>query len=121
MMKAWYMGMKSWDNVTGTFSDKQRHYKNMYLEICEVYDEILEVSLFSSIDDPYEIYFSYGRFYGIIYVEKDSAVGKYETVKNELKLEYCQRKEPTSTFIDEFAEKYRVCLPSDIFFDFQLF
>ncbi|MDR2568708.1 MAG: hypothetical protein LBD23_00235 [Oscillospiraceae bacterium] len=111
--------MKSWKNVTGTFSDKQRRYKNMYLETCEVYDEILEVSLFSSIDEPFEIYFSYGKFYGIIYVEKESAVEKYETVKNELELEYRQRKEPTATFINEFAEKNSVCLPSDIFFDFQ--
>ena len=112
--------MKSWNNVTGTFSDKQRCYKNMYLETCEVFDEILEVSLFSSIDDSYEIYFSYGIFYGIIYVEKEDAVEKFETVKNELELEYRQHKDPTSTFINEFAEKYGVCLPNDIFFDFHL-
>ena len=120
MMKAWYMEMKSWNNVTGTFSDKQRHYKNMYLETCEVYDEILEVSLFSSIVDSYEIYFSYGKFYGIIYVEKENAVEKYETVKNELELEYRQHKVPTATFINEFAKKNRVSLPNDVFVDFQL-
>ena len=119
-MKVWYMETKSWNNVTGTFSDKQRHYKNMYLEICEVYDEILEVSLFSSIADSYEIYFSYGKFYGIIYVEKENAVEKYETVKNELELEYRQHKNPTATFINEFAEKNSVSLPNDVFFDFQL-
>ena len=114
------MQMKSWNNVTETFSDRQRHYKNMYLETCEVFDEILEVSLFSSIVDSYEIYFSYGIFYGIIYVEKENAVEKYETVKNELKLEYSQHKDPTTTFINEFAAKYRVRLPDDIFFNFQL-
>ena len=113
------MEMKSWNNVTETFSDKQRHYKNMYLETCEVY-EILEVSLFSSIVDSYEIYFSYGEFYGIIYVEKENAVEKYETVKNELELEYRKHKDPTETFINEFADKNRVCLPSDILFDFPL-
>jgi len=118
-MKAWYMEMKSWRNVTGTFSDEQRHYKNMYLETCEVFDEILEVSLFSSIGDPYEIYFSYGIFYGIIYAEKENAVEKYEAVKNEIELEYRQHKEPTEKFINDFAEKNRVCLPNDILFDFQ--
>ena len=114
------MKMKSWKNVTETFSDKQRHYKNVYLEICEVYDEILEVSLFSSTVDSYEIYFSYGRFYGIIYVEKENAVEKYETVKKELELEYRQHKDPTATFINEFAEKNKVALPNDILFNFQL-
>ena len=59
-------GMKRWENITETFSDEQRHYKNMYLETCEVYDEIIEVSLFSSMVDSYDIYFSYGIFYGII-------------------------------------------------------
>jgi|GEM_PF-6088848 len=63
------METKGWNNVTGTFSDKQRRHKNLYLETCEVYGEILEVSLFSSTIDSYEIYFSYGKFYGIIYVE----------------------------------------------------
>ena len=114
------MEMKSWRNVTGTFSEDQRHYKDVYLEICEVYDEIVEVSLFSAIDGLYEIYFSYGRFYGIIYVEKENATKKHETVKNELELEYRQHKDPTATFINEFAKKNRVCLPNDIIFDFKL-
>ena len=111
--------IKGWENVTETFSDAQRHYKNMYLETCEVYDEIVEVSLFSSIVDSYEIYFSYGRFYGIIYVDKENAVEKYEKVKKELELEYRQRKDPTATFTNEFAEKHEVAFPSDILFDFQ--
>ena len=112
--------MKNWDNVTETFTEKQRHYNKMYLETCEVYDEILEVSLFSSSVESYEIYFSYGKFYGIIYVEKENAVEKYETVKNELELEYSKRKEPTAKFINEFAEKHEVSMPNDIFFDFEL-
>jgi len=114
------MMTKSWNNVTGEFSDKQRRYKNMYLEICEVYDKALELSLFSSAVDPYEIYFSYGNFYGIIYLDKESAVKKYETVKKELELEYRQNNDPTETFINEFAEKHGVSLPNDIFFDFPL-
>ena len=41
MMKVWWDTVrKRWKNVTVTFSDEQRHYKNIYLEICEVYDEV---------------------------------------------------------------------------------
>ena len=112
--------IKSWNNVTGEFSDTQRRYKNMYLEICEVYDKALELSLFSSMVDPYEIYFSYGNFYGIIYLDKENATKKFETVKNELELEYRKNKNPTDAFINEFAEKHSVSLPSDIFIDFPL-
>ncbi len=28
--------MNQWIDVTNTFSESQRHYKNTYLEICEV-------------------------------------------------------------------------------------
>ena len=44
-----------WRNVTEEFSEDQRHYKNTYLEICEVMGEDLEISLFSSLTGPYEI------------------------------------------------------------------
>jgi len=42
-----------------------------------------------------------------------------ETIKKELELEYRQHKAPTATFINEFAEKHKVALPSDILFDFR--
>ena len=38
------------------FSESRRHYKNTYLEICEVLDEVLEISLFSSVEISYETY-----------------------------------------------------------------
>jgi len=50
-------------------------------------------------------------------VEKENAASKYEEVKKEIELEYHLHKEPTSTFINEFAKKHKVCLPDDIFFD----
>ena len=112
-----YINLEKWRNVTKTFSKAQRHYRNMYLEICEVFNDELEVSLFSSKVESYEIYFSYGIMYGIIYAEEENAALKYEEVKKELELEYRQRKEPSSEFINEFAEKHKVCLPNDIFFD----
>ena len=36
-------------NVTNTFSEERGHYSNTYLEICEVYDEAVEVSVFSAV------------------------------------------------------------------------
>ena len=43
--------MNRWIDVTNTFSESQRNYKNTYLEICEGMDEIVEISLFSCLDD----------------------------------------------------------------------
>lgn len=109
--------MYNWENVTDSFSEKDRHYKDTYMEINEVYDEIVEVSLFSSDDGLYEIYFSYDKFYGIIYADAENAYSKREDVKNELAQEYQKHKEPTGEFINSFCEKHKVCMPSDILFD----
>lgn len=109
--------MPEWKNVTESFPEDKRHYKNTYMEINEVYDGKVEVSLFSTEEGPYEIYFSYGKFYGIIYVDAEKAYSKREEVKNELAREYGIHREPTGEFINAFAEKHEVCLPGDIFFD----
>lgn len=109
--------MESWKNVTNTFSEKRRHYRNTYLEICEVYDEAVEVSVFSSESQPYEIYVSYGRMYGVIYSNAEDAYAKLEEIKKVLKKEYKENKEPTDKFIEAFAEKYQLELPQDIIFD----
>jgi hypothetical protein len=107
----------NWENVTDFFSEEHRHYKNTYMEINEVYDGKIEVSLFSSKEGPYEIYFSYDIFYGIIYVDAEKADSKREDIKIELAQEYQNHKEPTSEFINSFSEKHEVCMPSDILFD----
>ena len=109
--------MSKWENVTDYFSEDAKHYKNTYLEISEVYDDVVEVSLFSSEEDPYEIYFSYGIFYGIIYADAENAVAKREEVKKELEKEYNNHKEPTDEFINAFARKHEGCMPNDILFD----
>ena len=109
--------MYIWKNVTEFFSESQRYYKDCYLEIDEVYDEGVEVSLFSSQKGLYEIYVSYGRMYGIIYAEAEEAQAKREEVKAVLEKEYQKHKEPTAEFINEFVEKYKLCIPNDIFFD----
>jgi len=95
--------MYIWKDVTEFFSESQRYYKDCYLEIDEVYDECVEVSLFSSQKGLYEIYVSYGHMYGIIYAEAEEAEAKREEVKAVLE--------------KEFAEKYKLCIPNDIFFD----
>jgi hypothetical protein len=112
--------MSKWVDVTNTFSEEQRYYKDLYLEINEVYDEVVEVSLFSCKDDLYEIYFSFGIMYGIIYAEASIAYEKREEVKKELEAEYNKHKEPTKDFINDFADRYEVCLPNDLFFDFDI-
>ena len=112
--------MDKWIDVTNSFSKKNRHYKNLYMEINEVYGDELEVSLFSCKEGPYEIYFSYDIFYGIIYVDAATAYEKRNEIKKELEMEFRKNKKVTSEFINSFGEKYDVQLPNDIFFDFKL-
>jgi len=38
----------SWRDVTDCFSESQRHYRGTYMEMDEVYNESVEVSLFSA-------------------------------------------------------------------------
>ena len=86
---------------------------------------MVEISLFSAIDESYEIYVSYGRMYGIVYAEKEEAYSLRDKIEDELEREYQKHSEPTGEFINMFAEKYTLSLPADIFFDtskfFELF
>ena len=109
--------MKDWVDVTRCFTEEERHYKDLYMEINEVCDDLLEVSLFSSEEDLYEIYFSFEIMYGIIYVEAEEAHSKREEIKKELLTEYLKNKKPSDAFINEFCEKHKVALPNDLFFD----
>ncbi len=111
--------MPKWEDKTDTFSEKQRHYKNTYLEICEVYDNLLEANLFSVDDGTYEIYVSFSPMDGIVYAKnKQEAVSVRENIKKDLVAEYKKRKKPSDEFIKMFAEKYNLCLPLDTYFDF---
>lgn len=112
--------MAEWRDVTDSFTEEQRHYKNTYLEQDEVYDEVVELSIFSSPDDQYEIYFSYGKFYGIVYADPEEAYEIRDNMKKDLADSYNSTKEPTGEFINWFGEKYHVSLPNDLFFDFDL-
>ena len=107
-------------NVTGTFSEEERHYNGKYLEIDEVYDDVVEVSVFSALDEPYEIYFTYDIFFGIVYAEKENVYEIRDEMKRELQTEYEKHKQATDEFINKFSEKYGVCTPGDIFSNFDL-
>ena len=109
--------MGNWRNVTNTFSEERRHYSNTYLEICEVYDEAVEVSVFSAVANPYEIYVSYGIMYRIIYCDKEEAYEKFGEINQVLQKDYEENKEPSDEFMRMFIDTYGLCLPNDVLFD----
>ena len=90
--------MSEWKNVTDFFSEEQRRYNGKYLEIDEVYDDKVEVSVFSAIDEPYEIYFSYDIFYGIVYVEEEKVYEVRDAMKRDLQAEYKKNKKGVSGY-----------------------
>lgn len=112
--------MSEWKNVTDTFSEEERHYNGKYLEIDEVYDDVVEVSVFSALDEPYEIYFTYDIFFGIVYAEKENVYEIRDEMKRELQTEYEKHKQATDEFINKFSEKYGVCTPGDVFSNFDI-
>lgn len=120
-----YYEMKRWEDVTDFFSEERRYYRNTYLEKCEVYDGAVEVSIFSAENQPYEIYVSYGKMYGIIYSDSKNAYVQFEKIKEVLENAYKENEEPSDKFIKKFAKEYHLKLPNDIFFDdsslFELF
>ena len=106
-----------WKNVTSYFSENDRHYINKYLEIDEVYDNTVEVSLFSCADEPYEIYVSYDCMAGIVYTQADEAYELLEEIKATLEKECKINKCVTDEFMGEFIKKYNLTMPNNLFFD----
>ena len=88
--------------------------------IDEVYEDEIEVSVFSADNEPYEIYFSYDKYYGIVYAEKENVYKIRDEMKRELQAEYDRNKKVTDEFIRKFSEKYDVCMPDDILFNFNI-
>ena len=106
-----------WIEVTDCFSESQRHYKDKYLIIDEVLDDTVEVSLFSSPDGVYEIYVSYAGMDGIVYVNEADAYLRREEIKRVLAEDYQKNKKPSNEFIVEFADRYKLEIPFDLYFD----
>ncbi len=109
--------MGKWVDETDAFTEGQRYYKDTYLESCEVLDGKIEASIFSRETGPYEIYFNFGRMYGIVYADADKIYDIREKMKAEIEKEYRKNGEPSSEFINSFGDKYDVQIPGDIFFD----
>ena len=113
-----------WINKTDEFT--KRNYNDKYLEICEVLDDKIEVNLYSCEDiSNYEIYVSYGVMYGIVYVHKNEAEKLRNKIKQEIYDDYIRngysKDLPTDKFINNFYNKYKITIPSDIFFDEEKF
>lgn len=107
-----------WEDKTDYFTEKERHYKDTYLEISEVLDNTIEASLFSSEVGDYEIYVCYGKMVGIVYANADEAEALRQQMKKDLEEEYKKNKEiPSSDFVNYFGNKYRLDLPTDLFFN----
>lgn len=106
-----------WKDVTSYFTEEQRHYKNTYLEIDYVIDDKIELSLFSSKNDLYEIYVNFGIMYGIVYVEEKEANKVFYEIKDKIEKEYIKNGGPSDEFIRDFDDKYGISLPNDLFFD----
>ena len=109
-----------WKDVTETFSEKQRHYKDTYLEISEIYGDDIEVSLFSRDKEngDWEIYVSCGIITGISYEEEDKAYERREEMKADIEQAVSEGKIDDGDFVNTFCEKYHIAMPDDLFFDF---
>lgn len=109
-------GGYTWTDVTDTFSEEQRHYKDTYLEIDELYNMDVEISLFSRQDGPYEICIWYGLMYGIVYAEAEKAVEVRERIKKDIEKVYDGPEDPTEEFILLLEDKYDIQFPDDTLF-----
>lgn len=102
--------MFEWKDVTDYFSEERRHWRDLYMEVCEVSEnEDIECSLFSSIDEEWEIYFNYGIMHGVSYATKENARSQREQMKKDIEEEYRKhRMDPSDEFINDFCTRYKV-------------
>ena len=108
--------MLKWKDVTDSFTEPSRHWKGRYLELCEVAEEQIELSLFSSPHDIWEVYVNYGKMYGVSYVDSDNAVAHRNAMKSEIEAEYERNGlYPSDAFIDAFAKKYQLDILGALF------
>ena len=108
--------MLEWKDVTDSFTEPSRHWKGRYLELCEVAKGLIELSLFSSPHDSWEVYVNYGKMYGVSYVDADNAVAHRNAMKSEIEAEYERNGlDPSDTFIDAFAKRYQLDILGALF------
>lgn len=107
--------MLDWKNVTDSFTEPQRHWKGRYLELCEVTENEIELSLFSCPYADWDVYVSYGRMYGVSYTPS-AAAAHHNAMKAEIEAEYVKHGlKPSGEFINAFAEKYQLDIMNAIF------
>ena len=105
-----------WKDVTDTFPERSRHWKGRYLELCEVAENEIELSLFSCPDDMWEVYVNYGKMYGVSYAPAEKAAEHRNAMKAEIEAEFEQNGlNPSNDFIRTFATKYELDILNAVF------
>lgn len=108
--------MLEWKDVTDTFDEESRHWRGRYMEICEVAGDKIECSLFSCEDDDWEIYFSFGIMYGVVYATAKEARKKRQAIMKDIAEEYSKNGEkPSGEFMNSFDKKYHVDIMNALF------
>ena len=96
-----------WISRIDYFSLEDRHYKDSFLEICEVYDDKVEVDLFSREDpNDWEIYIIFGYMTGLVKTSKDKEAKKREEIKKALIEEYKKNESPSDEFVKKFEKEF---------------
>ena len=106
-----------WKDVTKTFDEERRYYRNTYLQKCEILPDGIEVSKFIALseNDKDEIYVNFGILNGVAYVPKYETDARYRQIKREIKAEYIKNKKPSENFINSFAIKYKLDIFNSVF------
>lgn len=117
-----------WESKIDTFSQQERFWNGVYLQTCDVLNDVIEVNLYIPTDadnDTCEIYVNYGKLYGVSYVEGPKAYSLKDEIKKVIYDDFMahpkyqnsdSQQYPTAEFINSFAEKYHLSL-SNAFFD----
>ena len=106
-----------WKDVTKTFEEERRYYRNTYLEKCEILSDDIEVSKFIALSDNEkdEIYVNFDILNGVTYVRKNETDTRYRQIKREIKAEYLKNKKPSEDFVNSFAKKYDLDIFNNVF------
>ncbi len=106
-----------WKDVTKTFEEERRYYRNTYLEKCEILSDDIEVSKFIALSDNEkdEIYVNFDILNGVTYVCKNETDTRYRQIKREIKAEYLKNKKPSEDFVNSFAKKYDLDIFNSVF------
>lgn len=101
--------MKQWENKTGCFSEWQRWYKGLYLEIDFVYDDKMEISLFTGLPgNRVEIYCNLGWHTYVVRVSREEAEKLFPKLQDEMVKMYEEDPGFSEENLKKFKEKYHL-------------